>query len=238
MLRSAALHYRESSPEIVAGNGRAEERTTPPRSEEVIMKHPARLASLIIAAITSFPAGAAVLQYSALLDGASESPPNASSGTGTALVIVDTLAKTMRVQTSFTGLDGLVTNAHIHCCTAIPGAGNIGVATQTPSFPGFPSGVTFGTYDVTFDLTQEASFNGAFVTNNGGTAVGAQNALLTGLDQGRAYFNIHTNQVPSGEIRGFLLAVPEPGSFALMLTGIGILTLLRRRETTRHERWT
>ncbi len=194
------------------------------------MKYPAVFATLIMAVATSFPAGAAILLYSALLSGANESPANASPGSGSVLLTVDTLTDTLRVQTSFTGLDGLVSAAHIHCCTAIPGDGNIGVATQTPTFPGFPSGVSSGTYDATFDLTLDASFNGGFITNNGGTALTAQSALLSGLDQDRAYFNIHTSAFSNGEIRGFLQAVPEPGSLALMLMGVGTLTVLRRRQ--------
>ncbi len=189
------------------------------------MKYPVLLAGLIIAATASLPAGAAILQYSAQLDGASEDPPNASPGTGSVLLTVDTGVNTLRVEASFMDLLGTTTNAHIHCCTSTPGIGNTGVATPTPTFPGFPSGVTFGTYDATFDLTQDASFNGSFITNNGGTALSARDALLLGLEQGRAYFNIHSTSFPVGEIRGFLQAVPEPGNLALMLMGVGLLAL-------------
>jgi hypothetical protein len=138
-------------------------------------------------------APAQVTVYNTTLAGANEEPPNASPGTGTATVTIDAMASTMRVETSFSGLLGTVTAAHIHCCTTVPGAGNVGVATQTPTFSGFPSGVTSGMYDMTFDLTNTATYNGSFVTNNGGTAAGAMNALLTGLSEGRAYLNIHSN---------------------------------------------
>lgn len=189
------------------------------------MRFPVLLAGLIIAAATSLPTNAAIIQYSAQLDGPSEDPANASPGIGTALVSIDTLANTLRVEASFMDLIGLTTNVHIHCCTAAPGAGNTGVATTTPTFPGFPSGVISGSYDATFDLHQDASFNASFITSNGGNALSARDALLLGLDQGRAYFNIHSTAFPSGEIRGFLQAVPEPGSLALILMGIGLLGL-------------
>jgi MYXO-CTERM domain-containing protein len=84
-------------------------------------------------------------------------------------------------------------------------------------------------YDMTFDLTNTASYNGSFVANNGGTAAGAMSALLTGLSEGRAYLNIHTNMFPSGEIRGFL--VPEPASGLIALFGLGMLVLRRRSRT-------
>ena len=87
---------------------------------------------------------AATITYSATLDGASESPSNASPGTGTATVTFDTVLHTMSVQSNFSGLLGTVTAAHIHCCTATPGVGLAGVATTTPTFTGFPLGVTAG----------------------------------------------------------------------------------------------
>src|SRR5581483_3839671 len=113
------------------------------------------------------PAGSALAAPQAFvgfLVGSNESPPTNSSGTGTAIVIVDPAANTMRVSVVFSGLTSGVTAAHIHCCQATPGANaNIGVATTTPTFTGFPSGVTSGTYDNTFDLLQASSYNPAFI---------------------------------------------------------------------------
>ncbi|MBS0485263.1 MAG: CHRD domain-containing protein, partial [Proteobacteria bacterium] len=50
-----------------------------------------------------------------------------------------------------------------------------------------------------------------------------------GLDDGKAYFNLHTNLFPGGEIRGLLSPVPEPESYALWLAGLGVLTVCARR---------
>src|SRR3990172_9203983 len=82
------------------------------------------------------------IQYSVVLSGAAEATPNTSPGTGSGLVTVDLDLATMRVEASFSDLVGNVSAAHIHCCTADPGTGTAGVATPTPTFPGFPSGVT------------------------------------------------------------------------------------------------
>jgi hypothetical protein len=98
-----------------------------------------------------------------------------------------------------------VTIAHIHCC-APPGVG-AGVATTIPTFPGFPANVTSGTYEMTFDTTQESTFNTTFLDNNGGTAAGAEAALLAGLNGGMAYFNIHTITFGAGEVRANLSLV-------------------------------
>jgi CHRD domain-containing protein len=161
----------------------------------------------VVAAITIGPvsaAGAAVVSYIASLDGPSESPPVASSGIGSAQVDIDAVAHTMRVRASFAGLTGNSTNSHIHAPTAVAGAGTIGVATTTPTFPGFPSGVTFGIYDNTFDMTLASSYNAAFVTANGGTPALAEAALFQAIADGKAYYNIHSSFASSGEIRGFL----------------------------------
>src|SRR5258706_9481083 len=104
-------------------------------------------------------ANAAPIVFSTTLSGPNESPPNASPGIGTALVTFDIVANTMRVQATFSGLTIADTAAHIHCCTAVPLTGTAGVATPAPAFPGFPLGVTSGTYDNIFDMTQTSSYS-------------------------------------------------------------------------------
>jgi hypothetical protein len=188
------------------------------------------LPALIVAVLCSVPAAAAPITYVAQMSGPQESPPNASPGTGTALVVIDTVAHTLEVSATFEDLIGTTTAAHIHAPTAVPLTGAAGVATQVPSFLNFPLGVTAGTMSVTvFDLTMASSWNGAFITANGGTTAGAEAALATYLAQGRAYFNIHSSVFPGGEIRGFLVAVPEPSSLLLLGSGLAAVSALRRR---------
>lgn len=158
--------------------------------------------------------------YATTLSGPAEAPPNVSPGTGSARVTFDLDLLTMRVEASFSGLLGNVTASHIHCCTALPSVGTIGVATPIPTFPGFPSGVKSGSYDQTFDLTQASSYNPAFVTANGGSLSSSLNTLLAGVGAGKAYLNVHTSSFPGGEIRGFLQPVPEAQTYALMLVGL------------------
>jgi hypothetical protein len=158
--------------------------------------------------------------YWASLSGPAEAPPNNSPGTGKALVTIDAVANTMRVQATFSGLVAGVTACHIHTPTAVAGTGTAGVATTVPTFTGFPSGVTFGTYDQTINMLLSSSFNPAFVTNNGGTPASAWTALRAGISAGKAYLNIHSTTFPAGEIRGFLNLCPTinvsiPDAFAL-----------------------
>src|SRR6266850_5087544 len=120
--------------------------------------------SLVTGAALCFlaaPASAAILIYDATLSGPSESPPNASPATGVARVTIDDSLDTMRVETTFSGLLSTTTAAHIHCCFN-PSGTTFGAATQTPTFTGFPLGVTSGSYDHTFDLTVASTYNIAF----------------------------------------------------------------------------
>lgn len=171
-------------------------------------------------------ADASIIVYTVVLDGPSESPPNASPGTGVGTVTIDTSLVTMRVQATFSGLTGTTTASHIHAATAVAGTGTAGVATQTPTFSGFPLGVSAGTYDNTFDMTLAASYNASYITANGGTPASAFAALTLAMSQGRSYLNIHSTTFGGGEIRGFL--VPAPGA-ASLLGLAGLLAARRRR---------
>lgn len=185
------------------------------------------MSRLLVAAFLALFAGFAhaALIFVADLSGANENPANGSASTGFARVTFDDVAHTMRVEVTFAGLTGTTTASHIHCCTDAPG--NAGVATQTPSFAGFPLGVTSGTFDNTFDTLLASTWNAPFIVANGGTPLTAETALFDGLKAGRAYLNIHSTFRPGGEIRGFL-AVPEPGTLALLGLAIGALALRRR----------
>lgn len=193
------------------------------------MKLNALLAAGLFAGVAS-TATAGQSVYTATLDGSSESSPNSSTGTGTAIVTIDSDQLTMRVQESFSNLAAGVTASHIHCCTSASDTGTAGVATVTPTFTDFPSGVMSGTYDHTFDMTQASSYNSAFITANG-SVNGAFQALVAGLNAGTAYANIHSTDFPMGEIRGFLHAapIPEPETYAMLLAGLGLIGAIARR---------
>jgi hypothetical protein len=189
----------------------------------------AAAATLCIAAAGA--ANAAAVIYSADLLGSNEVTPNASPATGHARVSIDTVANTLTVHVTFSGLEAGDTASHIHCCTAVPGTGAAGVATSVPTFTDFPTGVTAGHYLHTFDLTQASSWNPAFIAANGGTTAGAESALAAGLAGDEAYLNIHSTLFPAGEIRGFLTpGVPEPATWAMLIGGLGLAgASLRRR---------
>jgi hypothetical protein len=169
-------------------------------------------------------ANATIYQYLVTLDGLNAGTPSLGTGSGT--VNYDDVAHSLYLQVSFSGLTGTTTASHIHAPTLTPLSGTAGVATTTPTFAGFPSGVSSGTFENTLDLTQASSWNSSFITANGGTTASAEAAFASFLAEGRAYWNIHTTTSPGGEINGFITAVPEPSSLALV--GMGLAALLTR----------
>jgi hypothetical protein len=187
-----------------------------------------------ILAMACTTAQAVPIFYNISLNGANESPPNASPGIGSGVVIIDTQAHLMSINLSFSGLLGNATVAHIHAATAVAGTGTAGVATTTPTFLGFPSGVTSGGYSMTFNMLNPSSYNPSFIAANGGNPFAVELALANAAAAGKAYFNLHTTVFPGGEIRGFLTPaanpIPDSGStFALLGLTLASITGLRRK---------
>jgi hypothetical protein len=143
-------------------------------------------------------------------------------------VTLDELLNTLLVNESFSGLGTPATGAHIHCCS-LPGVNSSVAVDFVPN--GFPLGTTSGFYDHLFDLMNAATYGSAFLTAQG-SVENARNTVVNGLLTGRTYLNIHTTQLPGGEIRGQLIATPEPatlGLFATGLLGLAGVGLRRRR---------
>jgi len=178
--------------------------------------------------LSATQARAALFQYSVDFSGANESPANLSLGIGTGTVSYDDSSHFLTLQAAFSGLTGTTTASHIHAATALPFTSTAGVATTTPSFSGFPLGVSSGSFLKSLDLTLASSYNPSYVAAHGGTTLQAEADLTAAMAAGKAYWNIHSTFAPGGEIRGFLVAVPEPSTLTLMLTGLGLLAARRR----------
>jgi len=147
-------------------------------------------------------ASATSYSLTALLDGAQETPPVITLGTGSLTGTYDDVTNALSWSGSFSSLNSGTTNAHFHG-PAAPGVGPAGVQVGMTSSTGdvFPLGVTSGSFSGTATITdtQEAQ-------------------LLAGL----WYANIHTTTSTGGEIRGqvYATAVPEPGSLGLLALGL------------------
>ena len=136
------------------------------------MLRTALLAGLFAAGLAT-TASAAMLNFSASLNGASEVPPTKSAGIGQCLATLDTAKKELTYTLTFEGLTGPATAAHFH----------------GPAAPGANAGVV-----VPIDGKDPAS-----PVHTSATLTDAQ---IKDLEAGKWYVNVHTAANPGGEIRG------------------------------------
>lgn len=127
---------------------------------------------LVLIATLACAGPACAEKFKATLNGKTEVPANATSGTGTADIDYDPASKKLTWKLTYTGLTGPATAAHFHG-PAEPGK-NAGVAIAIPNATSSPVEGS-----ATLNDTQAAD-----------------------LEAGKYYVNVHTAANPGGEIRG------------------------------------
>lgn len=192
-----------------------------------------KMLALPAAAAALLTAGSAQAQIT-LFSGTFAPEAQGATGTGTLFMTHDASARTLEILANWSGLSGNTTTAHIHCCNVNPFTGTSGVAlAQAGVLPGFPLGVTSGSYTQMIDLSLASQYSANFITASGGTTAAAEARLIANLASGHAYFNIHSSTFAGGEIRAFVSVVPEPQTYGMMTLGLAGLGLWMRRRQPR-----
>ena len=137
------------------------------------------------------------LKFLAYLSGAQEVPTVDTQGSGRIKVKFAKDLSSVGVDVKVKNLTGNLVAAHFHC-----------------GLPGTNGPVAFGLIspgDLTFDgkrirgRLDNSDFTGADCTGAVGRPVSNIAALAFAMEEGLIYLNLHTDAVPSGEIRGQLM---------------------------------
>jgi hypothetical protein len=140
------------------------------------------------------------------LKGFEEVPVVVTGAAGTVELDIDEAAGTIAYELNYDGLEGNITQSHIHIGQKNVNGGitlwlcQTPAAVAPPAVSGTPQCVAGHSGTVSGTLTP-ASVLGLATQ---GVPAGSFTDVLTAIRAGKAYANVHTNTSPGGEIRGQL----------------------------------
>jgi hypothetical protein len=151
------------------------------------------------------------------LTGEQEEPEPVFTGAfGTALLLFDTETQSLSVSVQVFGID-------VSDLVDIPVFGPFHLHVETPDPPTDqvgPIAIYFGGIG---DWVQHL---GGITLQAPGTPSGLvpEAEIVAALFAGKTYLNLHTADFPSGELRGDILAIPEPATISMLMLGLLGLT--------------
>ena len=196
----------------------------------------ASLAALGALCLASTAATAASYSFNAVLNAGNEVGTVSSPATGLASLVYDDYGTTAVTDDTYDfsmsvfGLSGPATAYHIHGAAMAGENAPVRVGLDAAPFVSLNVGgsLLVGGNDIAAPVTIPATVEPPG-PNPGYPAM----SFLELLQGGLAYVNVHTAANPGGEVRGQLLqvtAVPEPGTWAMLLAGIAAVgSGVRRR---------
>src|SRR5215510_62697 len=148
-------------------------------------------------------------QIGALLTGYEESPAVSTTATGEFTATIAHDGEVIQYTVTFSGLQGLVTQAHIHVAQLGVNGSIVIYLCQTTTNPD-PTGLAP-------ECPQQGSVSGEITTANviAGSmapqqlAAGDLAAVVAAIRAGAAYANVHTTPSPGGEIRGQIRVIAK-----------------------------
>jgi hypothetical protein len=146
-------------------------------------------------------------QIRALLTGYEESPSVSTTAKGEFQAVIDPDGDSIRYRETFSGLQGTITQSHIHVGQLSVNGSVVIFLCQTATNPD-PTGLAP-------QCPQQGTVTGRITAANviaGATAsqqlvASDLAAIITAIRAGAAYANVHTNLSPGGEIRGQIRTV-------------------------------
>ena len=160
----------------------------------------------VLSVVLTAPIAARAERIRAALTGYEEVPVVSTVASGEFAGLISRDDQSIEYQLTYTGLQGTVTQAHIHVaqpsvngsiviwlCETATNPGPAGTPTCTPG-----SGIFTGT------ITAENVVAGATASQQ--LAAGELAEVIAAMRAGAVYVNVHTNLSPGGEIRGQISA--------------------------------
>jgi hypothetical protein len=192
----------------------------------------ARILLLTLAASTLLTLPASAIQYRWEFDMFADNINNAptpdgttdSAATGFTRMVYDTEADHLTYVVAWIDLESDLTALHIHGPAAASESSMNHLFDIYNASTGIPAGI-----DRRNDLTSGLLHLLAPHPGHEGQILSPPEEVIAALVSGQAYVNVHTEQWPTGEIRGnFPAIVPEPGTGALLLAALAATTWRRR----------